>query len=192
MILKEEVLENSILITELNDFIFCPASIYFHKLYSDLDTILYHGSSQMKGKAAHKAVDEGDYSTSKDILMGTNLYCEKYGLVGKLDMFDNKKGILRERKRYIKRIYDGYVFQIYAQYYSLIEMGYKVKKLQLYSMLDNKIYEIKKPEEDLKMKGKFERVIKEIRETNIEDFKQANGEKCRNCIYEPACDRRGI
>lgn len=185
-------MEDIILITELNDFIFCPAAIYFHKLYSDLDTMLYQGSPQMKGKSAHKAIDDGYYSTSKDILMSMNLYCEKYGLVGKLDMFDNKNGILRERKRTIKRIYDGYIFQIYAQYYSLIEMGYKVKKLELYSMTDNKIYNIKKPEEDLEMKEKFENVVKKIRETNIDKFIQTNEAKCKNCIYEPACDRRGV
>lgn len=30
-----------ILITQLNDFIFCPASIYFHMLYGETDRISY-------------------------------------------------------------------------------------------------------------------------------------------------------
>lgn len=29
--------DDTILITELNDFIFCPISIYFHKLYGNTD-----------------------------------------------------------------------------------------------------------------------------------------------------------
>ena len=28
--------------SNLNDFIFCPASIYFHKLYGSQDNLTYH------------------------------------------------------------------------------------------------------------------------------------------------------
>ena len=28
--------------SNLNDFIFCPASIYFHKLYGSQDNLAYH------------------------------------------------------------------------------------------------------------------------------------------------------
>ena len=70
------------------------------------------------------------------MLQGIGIYCEKYNLVGKIDVFDTKSGILTERKKKVTKIYDGYVFQIYAQYFSLIEMGYKVVKLHLYSMDD--------------------------------------------------------
>ena len=33
-----------ILITQLNDFIFCPASVYFHKLYGSQDNLTYHAA----------------------------------------------------------------------------------------------------------------------------------------------------
>lgn len=34
-------MENAIKISNLNDYIFCPISIYFHNLYGDMDTIMY-------------------------------------------------------------------------------------------------------------------------------------------------------
>ena len=59
------------------------------------------------------------------------MYCEKYRLLGKIDIYDGKKKILRERKRQIKQVYDGYIFQLYGQYFSLIEMGYEVDKKKI-------------------------------------------------------------
>lgn len=182
-------MEETIIISYLNDFIFCPISIYFHKLYGNLDRNLYQTEYQINGTNAHKAVDNKTYSTSKNILQGIDIYSQKYGIEGKIDIFNINKGELVERKNKIKQIYDGYVFQIYAQYYGLTERGYKVKKLSLYSMSDNKKYNIKLPTEDLEMKIKFEKLIQNIHEFDIENFQQKNGEKCKTCIYEPACDR---
>lgn len=34
-------MDDLIIVSNLNDFIFCPASIYFHKLYGSEDTIMY-------------------------------------------------------------------------------------------------------------------------------------------------------
>ena len=182
-------MEETILISYLNDFIFCPASIYFHKLYGGLETTLYQNTSQINGKDSHKAVDNQKYSSKKSILHGIDIYSEEYGIEGKIDIFDIEKGVLTERKRTIVKIYDGYIFQVYAQYYALTEMGYKVNKIRLHSMTDNKNYEIKLPFEDKIMDSKFKKLIRDIHEFNLETFKQTNLEKCKNCIYEPSCDR---
>jgi CRISPR-associated protein Cas4 len=183
------VMDDAILISNLNDFIFCPVSIYFHGLYGDRSTITYQGSSQIKGTSAHEAVDKGTYSTRKNIITAMDVYSEKYNLVGKIDMYDSESKILTERKRQIKVIYDGYVFQLYAQYFALCEMGYDVKKIRFHSMVDNKNYDIKLPEEDAEMLHKFETVIEDMKQFTLDKFVQENIEKCRNCIYEPACDR---
>lgn len=185
-------MDDLIQISQLNDFIFCPASIYFHSLYGSMDVMLYQSQYQLNGTNAHKTLDENRYSSKKSILTGINIYCDKYGLVGKIDMFDEEKGILRERKKLIKEIYDGYVFQLYAQYFSLIEMGYYVKKLQIYSMDDNKIYNIKKPEDNKIMLDKFEETVYKMKSFNLREYEQTNKEKCSKCIYEPACDRGAI
>ena len=45
-------MEETILISYLNDFIFCPVSIYFHKLYGAMDKTLYQSSFQIDGTKA--------------------------------------------------------------------------------------------------------------------------------------------
>ncbi|MCM1156885.1 MAG: type V CRISPR-associated protein Cas4 [Bacteroidales bacterium] len=182
-------MNDAIIISNLNDFIFCPVSIYFHNLYGDRSTITYQSSSQLNGNNAHKSVDKGNYSSKQNILTAIDVYSEKYNLVGKIDIYDGENKVLTERKRQIKKVYDGYVFQIYAQYFAMCEMGYEIKKLRFYSMVDNRTYGIKLPHEDLDMFRRFEDTIMGIRQFSLEDFQQENIEKCRNCIYEPACDR---
>ncbi len=178
-----------ILFTQLNDFIFCPASIYFHMLYGETDRMLYQSQSQIRGTDAHKTIDSGNYSTRKNILTGLSVYCEEFGLIGKIDLYDAEKRLLMERKRTVKVIYDGYVFQVYAQCFALREMGYEVEKIVIHSLTDNKNYAVPLPEKDEKMLEKFKQTIYDIRTFRLDEFEQTNIEKCKNCIYEPACDR---
>ena len=180
---------NSILISQLNDFVFCPVSIYFHTLYGNLNKKLYQNAAQIDGTHAHRSIDNGKYSSHKNVLQGINVYLEEFNIIGKIDIFDVNSGVLTERKNKIIKIYNGYIFQLYAQYYALAEMQYCVKKIRFHSMQDNKNYDIKLPFEDIEMDKKFKCVIKAMREFNMESFKQTNVEKCKNCIYEPACDR---
>ena len=180
-------MEEPIAISNLNDFIFCPVSIYFHLLEDEEENIMYQDSYQLDGSAAHEKSDTGAYSTKKSMLQGVGIYCEKYNLIGKLDTFDIEKGILTERKKKIKTVFDGYVFQVYAQYFSLVEMGYDVKELRLYSMDDNKVYVLEKPEENLEMFQKFVCLIDEMNSFKFDGFRQDNLLKCQHCIYEPLC-----
>lgn len=179
--------ENPISISNLNDFIFCPVSIYFHLLDYETETLTYQDNYQISGTAVHKAVDSCTYSDKKSVLQAVSVYSEKYNLFGKIDLFDVNTGVLTERKKKIKQIYDGYVFQLYAQYFSLVEMGYKVKKIRIHSIDDNKIYSIELPEKNLTMLTKFEKIIEKMNCFKIENFKQENIEKCKKCIYETLC-----
>ena len=77
-------MEDLIIISNLNDFIFCPASIYFHKLYGRQDNLLYQSSAQINGTKAHETIDEKTYSTRKSAMMSLDVYSEKYGLCGKI------------------------------------------------------------------------------------------------------------
>lgn len=182
-------MDDLIIFSQLNDFIFCPISIYFHNLFGDTDTMLFQSSDQINGTDAHSAIEDGRYSRRKQILQAIPVYSEQYGLCGKIDIFDNSKGILTERKKKITTIYDGYVFQLYAQYFALTEMGYAVKHICFHSMDDNKTYPVKLPSEDFKMLAKFERTIKDIQNFDPDTYVQTNPAKCQRCIYEPACDR---
>lgn len=179
--------ENPITITNLNDFIFCPVSIYFHALDADTDRMTYQSSYQLNGTEAHKKSDNKEYSTRADTLQSVEVYCGKYDLYGKIDIYHRETGKLVERKKKIKKVYDGYVFQIYAQYFALKEMGENVTSLNLYSMDDNKSYPVPLPEDDPIMLEKFEETVYNLQTFNPRNFRQENAEKCAMCIYNPLC-----
>lgn len=100
--------EQPVAISLSNDFIFCPASIFFHSLETE-ENIMVQDSFQLNGTNANKHSDSATYSTEKSVLQGVSVYCEKYNLIGKIDVFDEKTGILTERKKKIKTVYDGYI-----------------------------------------------------------------------------------
>jgi CRISPR-associated exonuclease Cas4 len=182
-------MENYITLSHLNDFIFCPRSIYFHQLYSTFNDAVYRQKPQIAGEEAHKSIDEKTYSTKKSILMGLEIYSSKYNIVGKIDVFDVKKGILTERKREIKTIYDGYVFQVYGQYFGLTEMGYTVNKIIIHDLIHNKNHEIDLPEKNAETLGKFINLIDKINNYRLEDDFEPTLSKCENCIYNQLCDK---
>lgn len=180
-------MEDQIKITYINDFIFCPLSIYCHSLYDGIDDFVVHEEYQINGKSAHKSVDKGTY-INKDAITGLDVYCSKYNLIGKIDIYYPKEKLLVERKNKVSRIYDGYIYQLYAQYYSLLEMGYEINKLQIRSVQDNKVYTIPLPDEDLIMKNKFESTLMQIESFRIDIYKHYyNKEKCEKCIYKHYC-----
>ena len=179
--------EQPISISNLNDFLFCPVSIYFHALDEDAESLLAQDTFQINGSAAHSKSDTAAYSTRRTMLQGISVYCEKYGLIGKIDTFDAAKGILTERKKHINAVYDGFIYQLYAQYFALEEMGYGVKQLRLYSMDDNKVYPVALPQDNAPGLAGFEQLVADMNSFDFEGFKQQNPKKCARCIYEPLC-----
>lgn len=182
-------MEEYILFTWLNDFIFCPVSIYFNNLYLNTNERIYKGIPETKGKAKHRSIEEGNYSASKHILLNEYVCSERYKIYGKIDMYNTKTKELIERKTKVNKIYEGYIFQLYAQYFGLIEMGFEVNKLSIYSFEDNKKYNIKKPEESFEMLNKFQNIIQKIKDFKMEDYNPRNVKKCEHCTYSNICDR---
>jgi CRISPR-associated exonuclease Cas4 len=182
-------MESYIKITQLNDFIFCPRSIYFHNLYGIFNERIYKQTPQYKGTIAHASIDNKKYSTQKNILQGLEVFSERYNLCGKIDTFDTKTGKLTERKREIKVIYDGYIFQVYGQCHALREMGYTVNSIVLHDLIHNKNHTVKLPEDDIPMQENFEILIQQINNFDLlnNDF-TPKLEKCENCIYNQLCD----
>lgn len=180
-------MEEYIQISKINDFVFCPRSLYFHSLYENFNKDEYQEVAQKEGTLRHETVDKGTYSSRKDIITSLPVYSDRYMIAGKIDIFDKKKGHLIERKTKIKKVYDGYRYQLYAQYFAMEEMGYKVEKLFLHSIKDNKRYEIEKPEG--REKERFELVIRKIKGYDLlRDNTRPNEMKCSNCIYRNLCD----
>ena len=149
---------------------------------------IYHQAPQTKGLAAHKTIDNKTYTTSVKVLQAMEVYSDRYNIGGKIDLFDTRTGLLSERKKIIKTVYDGYIYQLFAQYFALTDMGYKVKALRLYSMDDNKAYPIAKPEDDPKHWRNFECLLIAIRSFNLNARFEPNPKKCQNCIYHNICD----
>jgi CRISPR-associated protein Cas4 len=177
-------------ISFINDFIFCPRSIYYHNLYKNFDDNLYQSKPQKAGKIAHRTIDEKSYSNKIEILMNYEVYSLKYGLFGKIDQYNINSKTLIERKNNISIVYDGYIFQLYAQYFGLLEMGYQVLELVLYDYSKNKKHVISLPEKNLDMFLKFERTINEIRNFSLLNGKFNNNiNKCKTCIYNELCDK---
>lgn len=179
-------MQDFIRISQINDFIFCPFSIYLHGIYENFSEKTYHSSYQTRGKIKHESVDTSKYSTSKDILQGTEIYSEKYRLTGKIDTFDAEKGRLVERKNKIAMIYDGYRYQLWAQYFCLTEMGYDVREIALYSISDNKSYPLPVP--DKAAREEFEAVLARIRDFDPRMPASKNPQKCEKCIYNNLCN----
>jgi len=112
------------------------------------------------------------------------IFSNEYGFIGKIDIYDKDKKELIERKRTIKKVYDGYLFQLYAQKLCLEEMGYKVQKMKLYSMTDNKVYPVSLSDKQIE---KFNTTINKMRHFDLDDKKNINKDKCKNCIYHELC-----
>lgn len=180
-------MEQYITFAELDDFIFCPLSLYYHSMYKDRTEWTYKSTPQTAGTSAHRSVDEKKLTTRKNIIQSLEVYSEKYNLMGKIDTYDNLEHHLIERKRIIKVIYDGYVFQLYGQYFALTEMGYIVNKLSFYSISDHKFYPIELPAHNLEMFVKFEKILNTMRSFSPIGFIQENKNKCKNCIYSSLC-----
>ena len=61
-------MDDCIIFSNISDFIFCPASIYFHNLYGSRETITYQNHYQINGTKEHETVDTNTYSTQKEII----------------------------------------------------------------------------------------------------------------------------
>ena len=171
-------------ISKINDFTFCPRSLYFHSVYESFDKTQYKARPQIAGTIAHKSVEEGKFSSRKNILQGMEVFSAQYGIIGKIDIYDTKKQELIERKRMIKKIYNGYLFQLYAQKLCLEEMGYPVKKMKLYSLVDNRVYPVEIGE---KQKELFWQTLSEIRSFSFHKNTNVSKAKCSACIYRELC-----
>jgi len=178
-------MEDYIQISKINDFVFCPYSVYLHSVYESFNQKTYHRTYQIVGKIAHEPVDKKTYTTSANVLQGMEVCSERLGIMGKIDTFDVKSGVLVERKYKIKKIFDGYRYQLYAQMYCLREMGYEVKSLAIQSLSDNKRYKIPMPnKEEL---DKFEKIVFDVQNYKVEQIKDKNPIKCGQCVYKPLC-----
>ena len=160
--------EDYITFTQINDFLFSPASLYMHGSFADMRANFYKEKAQIAGSIEHEAIEEGRYSSRKNIIQAKTVYSHKYKILGKIDVYDMDKKELIERKNRVSKIYKGHIFQVWAQYFALKEHGFEVEKIFIYSKEDNKKYEIPLPDE--KGEKEFAKVLKQIRKFRAEEL----------------------
>jgi CRISPR-associated exonuclease Cas4 len=177
----------AIQISKINDFIFCPNSIYLHAIYESFQDEIYKQKPQIVGTIKHENIDKGYYSSDTRYLQGIPVFSDKYQIIGKIDIYDSINKSLIDRKYKIKEIYDGYKYQLYAQYFCMMEKGYEVNDLYLHSLSDNKRFKVELPNKsELK---KFEKVLDDLVNFDPENMDtNVSKNKCNNCIYNMLCD----
>ena len=180
-------MEELLPITNINDFLFCPRSLYYGNIFRrSRGKDVFKRTPQKIGLAEHQTLDEGTYSSCKDVLTGLTVYCESLGLVGRIDLFDVGKKMLVERKWSVSAVWEGFKMQLYAQCRAVREMGYDVAELKLHSKKDNRTYDIPLPTE-----GDWRRlanIIELMKKFRMEDPFAVNPKKCAHCIYSDLCD----
>ena len=175
----------------LNDFIFCPYSIYLHSVYREADEDLYKAVPQIKGTIAHHSIDTKVASTRKTDIMALPVFSDSLGISGKIDIYRADKCVLIERKNNLKTIFRGQLYQIWGQYFCMTEMGYEVKEIYFYEITTNKMISVSLPEK--KERFELETFIKRFRSFNpyIDQF-SVNINKCSRCIYCNLCDKNNM
>lgn len=179
-------MEYPIPITYLNDYIFCPYSIYLHQIYGEIEEEHYHSTKQSIGKSAHSYIDNSSVKNSKQ-LKGIYVFSEELQVYGKIDIYLIDEKELVERKYFIQKIYQGYYYQLWAQYLCMIEMGYDVQKIAFYSIKTNQKINVLLPtNSDIELLKKH---IQDILNFHPSQTIKINPEKCKNCIYAAMCDK---
>ena len=141
-------MDDYIPISTLNDFIFCPYSIYLHNVYMESDEGLYHATPQTKGRNAHETIDTKKASNRTEDLQSLPIISERYKLMGKIDLYRGRVKKLIERKYQLKNIYQGQIYQLWTQYLCMTEMGYEVKEIAFYEISTNKMIPVALPTEE--------------------------------------------
>ena len=175
-------MEQYIRITNINDFLFCPRSLYLHSIYENFNTSLYHQEPQVLGTQIHAAVDDRRYSTSKHILQGLSVYSAEYGIMGKIDIYDARKMALTERKTQVKVMHEGYKLQLHAQYVCLKEMGHEVLFMYVYSAKDNKRHAVLPPTQ--KELARLKSILNQMRHVTPDTLRSHSCKRCESHIYE--------
>ncbi|MGN1375190.1 MAG: type V CRISPR-associated protein Cas4 [Prevotella sp.] len=178
-------------ISTLNDFIFCPYSIYLHNVYMDTDEMVFHAEPQIRGRISHKTIDNKKYSNCTNDILSLPVYSEKFRLVGKIDLYKQKEKLLIERKYQLKQVFQGQIYQLWAQMFCMQEMGYVIEKLAFYEMSTNKMIPVAVPTENEKQR--FLKFLHQFRSFNPSSTSfTINLNKCRHCVYSNLCEKTNI
>ena len=150
-------MDDYISLSALNDFIFCPYSIYLHNVYMESDKDIFQAVPQTSGK---------------------------------IDLYRFNKKLLVERKYQLKQIFRGQLYQLWGEYFCMVEMGYEVMHIAFYEISTNKMYMQNLPSE--RDKAELIRFIDSFRAYDLSYPIKINRNKCMHCIYCNLCDKTDV
>ena len=153
----------------------------------EMDEGLYHATPQTRGKIAHETIDNKKASNRADDLQSLTVMSDEYGLMGKIDIYKGKEHKLIERKYQLRNIYQGQIYQLWAQYLCMKEMGYDVKAIAFHEISTNKMIPIELPNQE--QLSEFRRFMDAYRSYNPSLPLKTNINKCRHCVYCSICDK---
>lgn len=111
-------MDDVILITELNDFIFCPISVFFHKLYEGTDRTIYQSTYQINGTKSYETIGqikEDDFEILNEQYVLKYKKNAEYVSMFVTEILDYKEEIFK----YIQAYYRSFMKQkIFDNYYS--------------------------------------------------------------------------
>jgi len=136
-------MESYIPISFLNDFIFCPRSIYYHQMYNDTEQLTYQSKVQIEGKQAHTTC--------------YRLFCVY--IVGNITI---TSGLLQRAKKFsFTIVFMNQSFRVYGTWNSKSEGNFLLRKKQYdYNSLSIASYLVKN-----KIKNQTA-LLKKIRQKN--------------------------
>lgn len=153
----------------------------------EADEDLYHAFPQVRGRIVHESLDSRKYSTRKSDITGLSVFSETLGVMGKIDLYKSDICQLVERKYSISQIFRGQLYQLWAEYYCMVEMGYSVKSLAFYEISKNRTIPVNLP--GLEERYELENMIDSFRSYVPSKIIETNPNKCRHCIYINLCDK---
>lgn len=154
------------------------------------DESQYHAVPQTMGRIAHRTVDEKKTTNGMGDLVSVSVCSDEFRIFGKIDLYRYSTKTLIERKYRLKSIFRGQIYQLWAQFYCLREMGITVEKLAFYEISTNKMISIPLPSAD--DRTEFINFLSKVRSYNPSSDISVNVNKCRHCVYCNLCDKNNI
>ena len=107
--------------------------------------------------------------------------------MGKIDIYRLTERWLIERKYQLKQIFRGQIYQLWAQYFCLCEMGYEVERISFYEISSNRMIPVDIPNNV--NKRELYDLIRQFRQFNPNEAITVNPNKYAHCIYCSLCDK---
>ena len=178
-------MEEYIPITHLNDFLFCPYSIYLHNVYQGAEDQAVKAAPQLSGTKAHKRKEES--TPDGALMLSMPVLSEELGIYGIIDEYDPLGGVLTEYKNHINKVFEGQLVQVQSQAICLAEMEYTLKALRLADLSTGRTVPVRLPTEADRQRIK--ELIGRYKSWSPENRLEVNPAKCRKCIYSALCDK---